>query len=98
MEDIRCTSDDAHVTSTSRLLPAIERRAILRGAPRGEPSRSSLVTRILGTYAEMPGLSLHFSQAVRLFGLRETTCRVVLDDLVRAGRLRRARDGQYRVA
>lgn len=98
MEDIRRTSGDAHVTSTSRLLPAIERRAILRGAPRGEPSRSGLVTRILGTYAEMPGLSLHFSQAVRLFGLRETTCRVVLDDLVRAGRLRRARDGQYRAA
>jgi hypothetical protein len=50
---------------------------------------------ILGTYREMPGLSLHLSQAARLFGIRRSTCQVVLDDMVRAGSLRRAQDGQY---
>jgi hypothetical protein len=50
---------------------------------------------ITGTYREMPGLSLDLPQAALLFGLRPTTCRVVLDDLVRGGRLRRATDGQY---
>ncbi len=64
---------------------------------RGEPSRAHLVTLILGAYAEMPGLSLHLRQAARFFGLRETTCRVVLSDLVRDGRLRQSADGQYRV-
>ena len=43
----------------------------------------------------MPGLILHLKQAARLFGLRETTCRIVLEELVRQGRLRRALDGQY---
>jgi hypothetical protein len=49
---------------------------------------------ILGTFREMPGLSLHMNQAARLFGLRRGTCEVVLDDLVAQGRLRRAADGQ----
>jgi hypothetical protein len=51
---------------------------------------------ILGMYGEMPGLSLHVSQAARLFGLHATTCRVILDDLVRRRHLGRAIDGQYR--
>jgi len=50
---------------------------------------------ILSSYQEMPGLILHLNQAARLFGLREATCRTVLDDLVRQGKLRRAADGQY---
>jgi hypothetical protein len=53
---------------------------------------------ILGTYAEMPGLSLYLNQAARLFGLREATCTVVMNDLVREGALRRSADGQYRSA
>lgn len=57
-----------------------------------------LVALILGTYAEMPGLSLHLNQAARLFGLRDTTCQLVLDGLVREGRLRQSDDGQYRAA
>jgi hypothetical protein len=64
----------------------------------GEPARAHLITLILGTYAEMPGLSLHLHQAARLFGLREATCQVVLRDLVRDGRLRQSADGQYRDA
>jgi DNA-binding IclR family transcriptional regulator len=55
-----------------------------------------LVTMIEATYREMPGLTLSLNQAARLFGLRERTCHVLLDDLVRDGRLRRAADGHYR--
>ena len=77
---------------------SVERRGMQRDGVNGEPSRSQLVSLVLGTYAEMPGLSLHLNQAARLFGLRETTCAVVLDDLVRERRLRRSTDGQYRAS
>jgi DNA-binding IclR family transcriptional regulator len=50
---------------------------------------------ILGTYREMPGLSLHLNQAARLFGMRRSTCEIVLEALVAEGRLRKAADGQY---
>jgi predicted transcriptional regulator of viral defense system len=50
---------------------------------------------IVGSYREMPGLSLHLHQAVRLFGVHTNACRVVLDELVRRGRLRKLADGQY---
>ena len=73
-----------------------ERRRSARGGVHGEPSRAHLITLILGTYAEMPGLSLHLPQAARLFGLREATCRAVLSDLVSEGQLRQSSDGQYR--
>jgi hypothetical protein len=73
----------------------VERRRLARGGEGGEPTRSHLTTLILGTYREMPGLSLTLQQAARLFGLRETTCQVVLDDLVYAQRLRRAVGGRY---
>jgi DNA-binding IclR family transcriptional regulator len=63
--------------------------------PEGEPNRLFLVSMILGTYRELPGLTLHVNQAARLFGLRIATCRIILNDLVRAGQLRRAADGQY---
>ena len=75
-----------------------ERRRSNRDSPQGEPSRSHLVALILGTYAEMPGLCLDERQAARLFGLRETTCRVVLRDLIRDARLIQTTDGKYRKA
>ena len=75
-----------------------DRRRSVRGGVHGEPPRRHLVALILGTYAEMPGLSLPLPQAARLFGLREATCTVVLTDLVRDGRLRQSADGQYRAA
>lgn len=53
-----------------------ERRRSVRGGGHGEPHRAQLIALILGSYAEMPGLSLHLDQAQRLFGLREATCRV----------------------
>ena len=64
----------------------------------GEPNSPVLESIIVGSYHEMPGLSLHMAQAARLFGIRYTTCQAVLDDLVRRGHLRRAPDGQYRKA
>jgi hypothetical protein len=73
----------------------IERRKGDRQERYEEPPTRHLVETILSTYREMPGLILHLRQAARLFGLRETTCRAVLDELVRQGRLRRAVDGQY---
>ena len=85
-------------TSAFTESPGVDRRRSQRGGVRGEPSRARLVALILGTYAEMPGLSLHIHQAARLFGLRESTCVVVLQDLVRVGRLRQSIDGQYRAA
>ena len=72
-----------------------ERRLRRRDAVTGEPPRQDLEAMILGTYREMPGLSLHIEQAARLLGLRTATCQIVLDDLVRQGVLRRANDGQY---
>jgi hypothetical protein len=79
--------------TASHYLP--ERRLRPRDAVSGEPSRRHLEALIVGTYREMPGLSLHLPQAARLFGLRASTCQVVLEDLVRQRRLRRAADGQY---
>ena len=75
-----------------------ERRRSPRDGVATEPPRSRLVALVLGTYAEMPGLSLYLNQAARLFGLRETTCQIVLDDLVREGRLGQSADGQYRAS
>ena len=72
-----------------------ERRFRRRDAIVGEPPRSQLESMIIGTFREMPGLSLHLPQAARLFGLRLATCQVVLDDLVRQGALRLTADGQY---
>jgi hypothetical protein len=89
---------DTPAASLPTSIRAIERRQVFRGTLNAEPSRPHLVKRILGTYAEMPGLSLHFRQAMRLFGLREVTCRVVLADLVQGGQLRQSPDGQYRAA
>lgn len=66
-----------------------------RDAVHGEPPRRELESLILGSYHEMPGLTLHLAQAARLFGLRTATCEVVLEDLVQQGRLRRGADGQY---
>lgn len=72
-----------------------DRRRHRRGEEGAEPPRKSLEAMIRGTYREMPGLSLSLHQAARLFGLREQTCRIVLDDLVASGALRRSADGRF---
>jgi hypothetical protein len=73
----------------------VDRREQPRDTVTGEPSRHQLESMILGMYHEMPGLSLHVAQAARLFGLRNATCQIVLDDLVGRNHLQRAADGQY---
>jgi hypothetical protein len=50
---------------------------------------------ILGSYREMPGLSLSLAQAARLFGVSRVTAGVVLGDLVRREKLDVLRDGRY---
>jgi hypothetical protein len=87
----------AENTATS-LSNGLERRRSPRGGVLTELERVHLVALILGSYGEMPGLSLHLHQAARLFGLRDRTCEVVLNDLVRDGRLRQSSDRQYRAA
>lgn len=72
-----------------------ERRERPRTSVGPELSRPRLVSMILGTFREMPGLSLHSNQAARLFAIPASTCTIVLADLVTAGRLRQAADGQY---
>ena len=75
-----------------------ERRNTPRQSPQqstAEQQREQLVSTIGGAYREMPGLCLTLNQAARLFGLRDVTCRVVLEDLVKKGSLRRVRNGQY---
>ena len=74
-----------------------ERRRILRGMTDREPKRPHLVAMIMGSYREMPGLSLRLEQAARLFNLSAETCRSVLEDLVGQRRLRRDMQGQYRL-
>lgn len=78
----------------SRAVRSPDRRKHSRGTDE-EPERYRLVAMILGTYREMPGLCLRLNQAARLFGMRSPTCHIVLEDLVRTGRLRRTLDGQY---
>jgi hypothetical protein len=71
-----------------------DRRHTIRGESH-DPPRRPLVNLILASYQEMPGLMLHLNQAARLFGVRLQTCKIVMEDLVRDGRLRRVSDGQY---
>jgi len=80
-----------------RQFEGANRRRLMRGVSDREPPRRELVARILGLYREMPGLSLHLKQAVHLFDVGPTTCRVVLDDLVKRGPLKKMSDGQYRL-
>jgi two-component system, cell cycle response regulator DivK len=92
---LQCVSSRIDPPPDGVHLQPSERRRHRRGAAGGEPQRKSLDAMIRGTYREMPGLSLSLDQAARLFGLREQTCRIVLDDLVGSGALRRSADGQY---
>jgi hypothetical protein len=72
-----------------------ERRRTPRGSQQGEPPRAHLRSLILSAYHDMPGLNLTLEQAARLFGIRDRTCQVLFEDLVRDGRLRRSTDGRY---
>ncbi len=75
-----------------------DRRLVPREPPHGEPPRDRLVPLILATYRVLPGLQLTLPEAAHLFVLRDRTCRVVLDDLVRLGHLRRGDGDTYAAA
>ncbi|MCC7124639.1 MAG: hypothetical protein IT178_07310 [Acidobacteria bacterium] len=53
-----------------------------------------LAQRVRAEYDEMPGLSLTFAQAIRLWNLDAPICAQVLEELVRRGYLRLS-DGRY---
>ena len=97
MADGKLATASAQEDSVRRQFEGEDRRRLMRGVSDREPPRRELVARILGLYRNMPGLSLYLKQAVRLFDIGPTTCRVVLDDLVRRGPLKRMPDGQYRM-
>ena len=54
-----------------------------------------LLRRICAEYTEMPGLHVTYEQAQRLWGLDATTCRDVLDCLVRVKFLTLTASRQY---
>jgi hypothetical protein len=92
-----CNVDAKVATNPHMMHMNTDRRRLTRGTSPAEPSRSHLISSIVGAYREMPGLSLHLQQAARLFGIHPSTCQVVLDGLVNDGQLRRSADGQYRL-
>lgn len=55
----------------------------------------ALLRRVVQEYLELPGLRLSASQARRLWGLDESTCNRLLDELVRLGFLIRRDNGLY---
>jgi hypothetical protein len=76
------------------------RSRLLRPAARSR-SRRALITcepleqRIRAEYRDMPGLSLTFSQAQRLWHVDPRTCHTVLTALTDQGFLHRTRDGVF---
>jgi hypothetical protein len=53
----------------------------------------TLFERVQGEFNEMPGLQLTISQAARLWGLDDASCRRVIDALVEAAFLRWTNSG-----
>ena len=58
-------------------------------------SIDNLILRVKGEYREMPGLSLTFSQAQRLWNMEPSRCATVLDALVRLQFLHKTALGYY---
>jgi hypothetical protein len=56
----------------------------------------ALAQRVRAEFLEMPGLSVTFWQAMRLWNLDEHVCRAVLDLLVQGGFLTETRHGAFR--
>jgi hypothetical protein len=53
----------------------------------------AIVRRVRGEFLEMPGLSLTFAQAERLWGLEHEVCRQVIGALIGTAFLRRTAAG-----
>src|SRR5260221_13039481 len=68
----------------------------MTGHGRGDTSTfESLVARVRGEYREMPGLRMTCAQACRLWQIDTSTCRMLLDELVREGFLCKTESGFY---
>ena len=70
----------------------------LQGVPPVEAVSINLVQRIREEFEEAPGFRVSLREASRFWGLDETTCDVVLHQLVAVGFLTRGGDGRYRQA
>lgn len=57
---------------------------------------AAIVRVVRGEFLEMPGLSLTFRQAMRLWNLDAVRCEHVLEALVRSGFLTKTRHGLFR--
>src|SRR5262245_52266932 len=86
----------------SRKFPSTAPRRVAAPSPTGEPHmllsdvvRSEWLRRIRAEYQEVPGMNLTKAQVQRLWGLDDVTCDTLLDDLVKAGFLRRTRTQGY---
>src|SRR5262245_32675258 len=60
-------------------------------------TRWALIHRIWDEFDEMPGTSLTLPQASRLFGVPIEVCDRILISMVKDGRLRRTKDGRFRL-
>jgi hypothetical protein len=58
---------------------ATERRRQERGAIASQPTRQDVVSTIIGTFREIPGLCLHLHQAARLFGWPAPMCDLIVN-------------------
>jgi len=64
---------------------------------RDSGTRWALLHRIWDEFDEMPGTSLTLPQASKLFGVPMEVCDRILVSLVQDGRLRRTKDGRFRL-
>jgi len=60
-----------------------------------DPSVTDWLQIVRAEYLEMPGLCLTAAEVQRLWGIDSTTCKGVLDALLRTGFLRRTRSAGY---
>lgn len=60
-----------------------------------DPSVTDWLQIVRAEYLEMPGLCLTAPEVQRLWGMDPTTCKALLDALVRTGFLRRTRRAGY---
>jgi hypothetical protein len=74
-------------------LEVVEAVALLQRFERCEMELEALVRRIRGEFLEMPGLSLTFAQATRLWGIEHDLCERVVGALVGTSFLRRTPTG-----
>jgi hypothetical protein len=68
----------------------------VEGAPAVQAVLVNLVQRIREEFEEAPGLRVTVREAARFWGLDETTCGRVLEQLLAVGFLATGRDGRYR--